>query len=91
MKNGDSKTAISTLPYLSVRKSNQHTWRMVFAISHGRPNVVKQTSVAVLIDYKPFSWGYRKTDIVVLLMIREEDVKVSRTCDEKDGHARNRG
>lgn len=46
-----------------------------FAIPHGNPNVVKQTSVAVLIADKPFSWGYQKADIVVLLMIREEDVK----------------
>ena len=46
-----------------------------FAIPHGNPLFVEETAIAILVADKPVSWGNQKVDIIVLLMIREEDVK----------------
>jgi len=44
-----------------------------FAIPHGRPALVDQTSISILVLDKPIIWGSAKVDVVALLMIREKD------------------
>ncbi|MEG0732214.1 MAG: PRD domain-containing protein [Vagococcus sp.] len=46
-----------------------------FAIPHGNPTLVEKTNISILILDKPIFWGNQKVDVVVLLMIREEDMK----------------
>lgn len=46
-----------------------------FVIPHGNPLFVEETAIAILVADKPVDWGNQKADIIVLLMIREEDVK----------------
>lgn len=46
-----------------------------FVIPHGNPLFVEETAIAILVADKPVNWGNQKADIIVLLMIREEDVK----------------
>lgn len=44
-----------------------------FAIPHGNPALVDQTSISILVLDKPISGGTSKVDVVALLMIREKD------------------
>ncbi|MBO0453285.1 BglG family transcription antiterminator [Candidatus Enterococcus murrayae] len=46
-----------------------------FAIPHGSPEFVEKTTISILILDKPINWGNQKVDIIVLLMIKEEDVR----------------
>lgn len=46
-----------------------------FAIPHGSPEFVEKTAISILILDKPINWGNQKVDILVLLMIKEEDVR----------------
>ena len=46
-----------------------------FAIPHGNPEFVDETAISILVLDKPLQWAHQKVDIIVLLMIREEDVK----------------
>jgi activator of the mannose operon (transcriptional antiterminator) len=46
-----------------------------FAIPHGSPEFVANTTFSVLILDRPIDWGNQKVDIIVLLMIREDEVQ----------------
>lgn len=46
-----------------------------FSIPHGNPEFVEKTNISILILDKPIDWDSQKVDVIVLLMIREEDVK----------------
>lgn len=46
-----------------------------FAIPHGNPKLVEETNISILVLDKPILWGNQKVDIIILLMIREEEVK----------------
>ncbi len=46
-----------------------------FAIPHGSPEFVEETTITILILDKPINWGNQKVDIIVLLMIKEEDTR----------------
>ena len=46
-----------------------------FAIPHGNPKYVEKTTISVLVLDKPVIWDNQKVDVIVLLMIREEDMK----------------
>lgn len=46
-----------------------------FAIPHGNPKFVEKTSISILILDKPIKWGNQSVDIIVLLMIKENDLK----------------
>jgi len=46
-----------------------------FAIPHGAPEFVEKTTISILILDKPINWGNQKVDIIVLLMIKEEEVR----------------
>ncbi len=46
-----------------------------FAIPHGDPEQIEETNVSLIILDKPIAWENQKVDVIVLLMIREEDVK----------------
>ncbi|MDN6664743.1 MAG: PTS sugar transporter subunit IIA [Tetragenococcus koreensis] len=46
-----------------------------FAIPHGNPDFVEETSVSILILDKAITWGNQMVDVIVLLLIREEDVE----------------
>lgn len=46
-----------------------------FAIPHGDPKLVEETNISILVLDKPILWGNQKVDIIILLMIREEEVK----------------
>ncbi|MCF1684652.1 MAG: PRD domain-containing protein [Tetragenococcus koreensis] len=46
-----------------------------FAIPHGNPDFVEETSVSILVLDKAISWGNQLVDIIALLLIREEDDK----------------
>lgn len=46
-----------------------------FAIPHGNPKLVEETNISILVLDKPILWGSQKVDIIILLMIREEEVK----------------
>ncbi|MCT3285002.1 PTS sugar transporter subunit IIA [Lactiplantibacillus pentosus] len=44
-----------------------------FAIPHGKPSLVDQTCITVLILDTPIIWDNVSVDVVALLMIREKD------------------
>ncbi|MGX7132069.1 BglG family transcription antiterminator [Enterococcus songbeiensis] len=46
-----------------------------FAIPHGNPEFVEETSISILILDNSIAWMNQKVDVIVLLMIREEDAK----------------
>lgn len=46
-----------------------------FAIPHGSPKFVERSSINILILDKPIDWGNQKVDIIILLMIKENDLK----------------
>ncbi|MCH4168302.1 MAG: PRD domain-containing protein [Streptococcaceae bacterium] len=46
-----------------------------FAIPHGNPDFVENTTISILILDKPLKWENQKVDIIILLMIKEEDSK----------------
>lgn len=46
-----------------------------FAIPHGSPEFVEKTAIAILILDKAINWGNQKVDILILLMIKEEDIQ----------------
>lgn len=46
-----------------------------FAIPHGSPEFVEKTAISIVILDKPINWGNQKVDIIVLLMIKEEEVR----------------
>ncbi|RCX15159.1 transcriptional antiterminator [Vagococcus fluvialis] len=46
-----------------------------FAIPHGNPKYVEKTAISILILDKPVLWDNQKVDVMVLLMIKEEDMK----------------
>lgn len=46
-----------------------------FAIPHGSPEFVEKTTISILILDKPINWGNQKVDIIVLLIIKEEEVR----------------
>lgn len=46
-----------------------------FAIPHGDPKMLKNSSISVLILDKPIEWGNNKVDVISLLMVRDKDKK----------------
>lgn len=46
-----------------------------FAVPHGNPAFVEKTSISILILDKAIFWGNQMVDIIILLLIREEDVE----------------
>lgn len=46
-----------------------------FAIPHGNPKLIEETSISIIILDKSIPWGNQKVDVIVLLIIREDDVK----------------
>lgn len=46
-----------------------------FAIPHGNPKFIEETSISILILDKPIPWGNQKVDVIILLLIREDNVK----------------
>lgn len=44
-----------------------------FAIPHGNPKLIKQSTIAVAILKRPIKWGNNKVDIISLLMIANQD------------------
>ncbi|GBD68956.1 hypothetical protein TEHN7118_1762 [Tetragenococcus halophilus subsp. halophilus] len=46
-----------------------------FAVPHGNPAFVEKTAISILILDKAIPWGNQMVDVIVLLLIREEDVE----------------
>ncbi len=46
-----------------------------FAIPHGHPDYVSETSISILLLDKPIYWGNHLVDVIVLLMIKEEETQ----------------
>ncbi|GAA3011344.1 BglG family transcription antiterminator [Tetragenococcus solitarius] len=46
-----------------------------FAIPHGNPEFIEESSVSILILDKAITWGNQLVDVIALLLIREKDVE----------------
>lgn len=47
-----------------------------FALPHGDPEFVSETSIFILILDKPITWDKQKVDIIIFLMVREDGEQV---------------